>query len=140
MYEKTEDYANGRMDIFRSYADQLNLTGHDEMGAYLPDGSLAVHAHNIYLQVAYDHGIVVGVIFILVGAVTFVQGCIFYKRKKDTVPCAIMPVAVITAFAMAGLVEWIFHLCHPAGFTLMLVLAPLLFDMGDKKEKTNEER
>lgn len=140
VYEVTEEYANGRMDIFRAYLEQLNLTGHDDMGALLPDGTIAVHAHNIYLQVAYDHGIVVGIIFILVGIGTFVQGYIFYKRKKEETACAALPVAVVLAFAMAGLVEWIFHLCHPAGFTLLLVIAPLLFDMGGKKDKANEER
>ena len=128
------------MDIFRAYIEQLNLTGHDEMGALLPDGNLAVHAHNIYLQIAYDHGIIVGIMFLVVGAFTFIQGCIYYRRKKDEVACAIMPVAVITAFAMAGLVEWIFHLCHPAGFVLLLVLAPLLFDMGNQKDRANEKR
>lgn len=136
VYEKTEAYANGRMDIFKAYLGELNLEGHDEMGAVLPDGSLAVHAHNIYLQVAYDHGIIVGIVFVLVGAASFVQGCIYYKKKKE-VPCAAMPVAVLTAFAMAGLVEWIFHLCNPAGFLLMLVLAPLLFDMGEKNNGKN---
>lgn len=140
VYEKTEEYANGRMDIFRAYLGQLNMTGHDEMGALLPDGTLAVHAHNIYLQVAYDHGILVGVVFILLGAATFVQGCIFFGRRKESVPCAAMPATVVVAFATAGLVEWIFHLCHPAGFTLLIVLAPLLFDMGKKKDETNEER
>ncbi len=132
VYEKTEEYANGRMDIFRAYIDQLNLTGHDEMGAMLPDGSLAVHAHNIYLQVAYDHGIIVGVLFLLVGTAAFVQGCIFYKKRKSQVPCAALPAAAVAAFAMAGLVEWIFHLCHPASFVLMLVIAPLLFEARER--------
>ncbi len=140
VYEKTEEYANGRMDIFRAYLEQLNLAGHDDMGAVMPDGTLSVHAHNIYLQMAYDHGIAAGVLFILVGAAAFVQGCIYYRRKKDRVPGAALPAAAIAAFAMAGLVEWIFHLCHPAGFVLMLVLAPLLFDMEDKKDKANEKR
>lgn len=138
VYEKTEEYANGRMDIFRAYFEQLNMTGHDDMGAVLQDGKLSVHAHNIYLQVAYDHGIAVGVVFLLVGIASFAQGCIFYRRRKQT-PCAALPAAAVAAFAMAGLVEWIFHLCHPAGFVLMLVLAPLLFDMGEK-DKANEKR
>lgn len=132
VYEKTEEYANGRMDIFRAYLKELNLTGHDDMNVILPDGALAVHAHNIYLQVAYDHGLIVGVVFILVGAATFVQGCIYYGRRRNRVPCAAMPAVILVGVAMAGLVEWIFHLCNPAGFILMLMLAPLLFDMGEK--------
>lgn len=139
VYEKAEEYANGRMDIFRAYLEQMNLNGHNEMGAWLPDGTVAVHAHNIYLQVAYDHGIVVGIVFLLVGLATFVQGIIYYKKRDEEVSCGLLPVAVVTSFAVAGLVEWIFHLCHPAGFVLMLVLAPLLFDMGVKKDKANEK-
>ena len=140
VYEKTEEYANGRMDIFRAYIEQMNVNGHEEMGAMLPDGSMAVHAHNIYLQVAYDHGLLVGILFVLVGVGTFVQGVIFYRRRDKEVPCAALPVAVVVAFAVAGLVEWIFHLCQPATLVLLLVLAPLLFDMGVKKEKANEKR
>lgn len=140
VYEKTEEYANGRMDIFRAYFEQLNLTGHEEMGVLLPDGSLAVHAHNIYLQAAYDHGLIVGILFVAVGAAGFVQGCIYYKKRKNEAACAALPAAVIMAFAVAGLVEWIFHWCNPAGFVLMLILAPLLFDMGAKKDKADEER
>ena len=137
VYETAEDYANGRMDIFRSYLEQLDMKGHKEMGAVLPDGTTAVHAHNIYLQVAYDHGILVGVLFILVGTAGFIQACIFYQRRKETIPCAAFPAAVVVAFATAGLVEWIFHLCNPAGCLLLLVMAPLLFDMGKKEKKSN---
>ena len=37
------------------------------------------------------------------------------------------PMVVIFSFAIAGMVEWIFHLSSPSGFVLMLVLAPLLY-------------
>ena len=121
------DYSNGRTTIFRSYFEQLNMTGHDEMGAVLPDGEIAVHAHNIYLQVAYDHGIGVGILFVIFGAVSLVYAVIFYVKKKDTITGAALPMVVIFSFAIAGMVEWIFHLSSPSGFVLMLVLAPLLY-------------
>lgn len=122
-----EDYSNGRTVIFKSYFDQLNMTGHDEMGAVLPDGEVAVHAHNIYLQVAYDHGIGVGILFVIFGAASFVCALVFYVRKKETIACAALPMIVILSFAIAGMVEWIFHLSSPGGLVLMLVLAPLLY-------------
>lgn len=139
IYDTTEAYANGRMDIFKAYLDQLNLQGHEEMGALLPDGSVAVHAHNIYLQVAYDHGIPTGILFILTGAGAFAAGCIFYFRKRKDTACAVFPAAAVVAFAMAGMVEWIFHLCNPAGLVLLLVLAPLLFDSGKKDRKQKKK-
>ena len=125
--EPENDYTNGRLDIFRSYIEQLNMKGHEEMGAILQTGEAATHAHNIYLQVAYDHGIPVGILFVLVGMGTFVYSCIYYKRKKDIISYAALPVVVTAAFGAAGMVEWIFHLSHPCGLVLMMVITPLVF-------------
>lgn len=122
-----EDYTNGRLDIFRSYIDQLNTTGHEEMGALLQNGEIATHAHNIYLQVAYDHGIYVGIVFVVLGFVTFVAGCLYYHREKNKISYAALPVVVTVAVAVAGMVEWIYHLSNPCGFMLMMVITPLLF-------------
>lgn len=126
--QEQESYANGRMEIFRTYYENLNTVGHEDMGIMQPDGNFIVHAHNIYLQVAYDHGIYVGAVFLLLGAGTFVQGAVFYHRKKESVACAALPFAMITLFAVAGLTEWIFHPCCPIACILLMTMAPLLFD------------
>lgn len=122
------DYTNGRLDIFRSYMEQLNATGHEEMGAVLANGEIATHAHNIYLQVAYDHGIFVGILFVVVGIATFGASCLYYHRKKDKITYAALPLVVTVAVAVAGMVEWIFHLSNPCGLLLMLVITPLVFE------------
>lgn len=122
-----EDYTNGRIDIFRSYIEQLNMTGHEEMGAVLKDGAIATHAHNIYLQAAYDHGIPVGILFTLTGIGTFAASLLYYHKKKDKITYAALPAVVTVAVAVAGMVEWIFHLCNPCGFVLMLAITPLIF-------------
>lgn len=134
--EDEDDYTNGRIDIFRSYIEQLNMTGHEEMGALLKDGSIATHAHNIYLQVAYDHGIPVGILFVLVGMISFVKAWIYFGKKRDIITYAALPAVVIAAVGAAGMVEWVFHLSHPCGLILMLVLAPLVF-RGEQEEKEN---
>lgn len=123
-----EDYTNGRIDIFRSYIEQLNMTGHEEMGAVLKDGAIATHAHNIYLQAAYDHGIPVGILFMLTGIGTFAASLLYYHKKKDKITYAALPAMVTVAVAVAGMVEWIFHLCNPCGFVLMLAITPLIFN------------
>lgn len=128
--EEKDDYTNGRLDIFRSYIEQLNMTGHEEMGALLQDGTLATHAHNIYLQVAFDHGIPTGIIFVLVGIASFVKACLYYKKKKGEAAYAALPAVIITAVAVAGCVEWIFHISNPCGMALMLVITPFLFREG----------
>ena len=127
--EQEDSYANGRMEIFTLYYENLNKTGHQEMGITLPNGELIVHAHNIYLQVMYDHGIYVGLVFILLGAGTLVQAAVYYHRRREDTVCAALPLAVLILFAVAGLTEWIFHPCCPIAFCLLALLAPLLVDM-----------
>lgn len=131
--ERIEDYTNGRIEIYTAYLEQLNMTGHEEMGATMPDGSLATHAHDIYLQVAYDHGIPVGILFLLLGIATFIKGMLYNKKQQDKEAYAAFPVVLLVAVAIAGIVEWLFHLSNPCGLVLMLVLTPLIFDHKAKK-------
>ena len=126
--EEEDSYANGRLAIFRLYYKNLNKAGHEDMDIMEPDGNYIVHAHNIYLQVAYDHGIYVGIVFILLGVGTLVQSAIYYHKRKEDRVCAALPLAVLVMFAVAGLTEWIFHPCNPMTFCLLTTMAPLLFD------------
>lgn len=139
--EEGGDISNGRMDLFRRYIAQWNLTGHDLMGVPLEDGTLSVHAHNTYLQVIHDHGLITGAVYVLLGAVSLVQMlryayCHLYRRRRRQErrdEYAALPLAVFLAFAVAGLVEWLFHPCNPLGFSTMAVLAPLLTFHGKEK-------
>ena len=126
-----EAYTNGRLDIFALYWENRNMTGHDEMGITLPDGTVINgHAHNIYLQTIHDFGIPVGIVFILFGFCTLVQAAVYQKRRKEDRACSTLPLALLLLFGVAGLTEWIFHPCHPVVFSLLASLSPLLSDMG----------
>lgn len=133
--EPEADYTNGRLDIFRSYLEQLNMTGHQEMGALLQDGERATHAHDIYLQVAYDHGIPVGILFVLVGLFTFGKAISYHRRRKGTGPYTVLPAVITLAVAVAGLVEWIFHISNPCGLVFLLVISPLLWRGETENER-----
>lgn len=127
-FDEEESYTNGRLDIFRVYYRNLNKFGHEEMGIMEPDGNYIVHAHNIYLQAAYDHGIYVGVVFILLGVGTLIQAAFYLHRHREDRVCAALPMALLILFAVAGLTEWVFHPCCPVACCLLLVLSPLLVD------------
>ena len=122
-------YTNGRLYIFARYYERLNRNGHDDMGVMEPDGNYLAHAHNIYLQVAYDHGIFVGAVFLLLGIGTLVQAWIYYRRHREDRACALFPLALLLLFAVAGLTEWIFHPCCPIAYCLLLTMGPLLVDI-----------
>jgi hypothetical protein len=118
--------SNGRITIFRSYIKNLNLTGHDVMGAELPGGEIAVHAHNTYIQVAYDHGIIVGAVFALVILMAIFAGAAGYLDKKNKEPLKMLVFALAVGFVVAGMTEWVFHLCNPMTIALLLSMAGIV--------------
>ena len=126
--KEEESFTNGRLYIFKQYYDRLDKHGHDDMGVMEPDGNYLAHAHNIYLQVAYDHGIPVGLVFLLLGVGTFLQALLYYHKHREDRECALFPLALLILFAVAGLSEWIFHPCCPIAFSLLLTMGPLLTD------------
>ena len=109
------------------------------MGVELADGSLSVHAHNTYLQVIHDHGLLTGAVYLILGAFSLLQMFRYAywggrkKRGEEADLYAALPLAIFVAFAAAGLVEWLFHPCNPLGFSTMAVLAPLLTFRREKK-------
>lgn len=137
--EDEEDFSNGRFEIFKSYMEHWNLTGHDEMGVPLPDGSISVHAHNTYLQVIHDHGLIVGGLYLLFGVVSACMMFVYAVKKAKEDPNAALPLAVLIGFAVASLVEWLFHPCNPLGFSTMTVFAPLLC-FRPEKEANRKQR
>lgn len=132
--EVPADVSNGRMDIYESYMEQLNLWGHSEMGAILQDGSEAAHAHSIYLQIMYDFGIIPGLIIILfmvyMGIVSLIR---LIKEKERNAYTWLTPVAML-GFLAAGTVEWIFHACNPFGMAVMLAILPMLYKVTENEE------
>ena len=132
--EESNDISSGRLSIFMEYIKHWNMTGHDNMQIEFPDGSVPAHAHNTFLQVIHDHGLITGIMFIMFGVLSFFV-CIWrscknrYEKEEDYFE--LLPIAVILAFAAASMVEWIFHYGNPFGFAMFIVIIPLLF----KKEK-----
>ena len=125
--EESEDISNGRLSIFKSYIDQSNMWGHDTMGAILEDGSEAAHAHNIFLQVIYDHGIVFGtffVFFMLLSLIVSIRNVV-RSEKPDY---KMLPMVLLIGFIVAGIVEWIFHPCNPYGLSILLCLTTMIFE------------
>lgn len=131
--ESENEFSNGRIKIFKAYLEQLNLTGHDVMWLK-HDGKTEAHAHNTFIQSAYDHGVITGIIFIIVGAFGFVRAILYIKRKTFQNLFTVVPLIVIIGFGVVGMTEWIFHPSNPLTFALLFVIAPLLSPL--QKETT----
>ncbi len=126
--------SNGRITIFRSYLKELNMTGHEQMGALLPNGETALHAHNTYIQVAYDNGIITGLLFTIMLIGALIGGISLYKNNTEKNPLSLVAFAIAIGFAVAGMTEWVFHFCNPMTIALMLSFAGMIF-----KEKKYEQ-
>lgn len=138
--DSTEDVSNGRFDIFKLYYENLNLTGHDSMIVEDAGENITLyHAHNSYMQVAYDHGVLVGILFILVAAGGLVMSIVYYKKQYKEVNFAIYPVVVIISFMTAGMTEWIFHPSIPIGFAFLIALTPLVGAQEGRIEEYHEK-
>lgn len=128
-----DDVSNGRIDIYKSYLSQLNIWGHDEMGATLQDGEIATHAHDIYLQVMYDHGIVYGIYFTLFMIFITIITLVDYIKSDDKGDYTVFKFILMVGFTVAGLVEWIFHPCNPFGLSVVLVITSMVWSIANKK-------
>ena len=117
---------NGRITLFKIYLNELNMTGHAEPAKFA-DGTDIYHAHNSYLQVAYDHGILTGIVFTIFIIAGLVVGARFYKKNEEKEPLSLLAFAIILGFAVASLSEWVFDLGNPMTMALLLSIAPLLF-------------
>ena len=126
--DSEDDYSNGRMDIFRAYYEDMNLWGHESMGAVL-NGEELYHAHNIYLQFAYDHGIIMGILFIIWLLYTVILSVILYYRKGEGSAVFALPLAIMMMLLIGGIVEWIAHPCNPVGLCVLLVIPALMMQI-----------
>lgn len=138
------DVTSGRLDIFREYIKEWNLNGHEDMGFLMSNGKMAAHAHNSFLQMIHDHGLITGILFLVFGVLSFLLSIRNYSIKKQEGEkfYNALSIAVIIAFAFAGMVEWIFHFANPVGFSLYIVMTPLLFREKKKscKAKIRKKR
>lgn len=128
-----DDISNGRFEIFGIYYRNLNLTGHDSMLVEDVDANITLyHAHNSYMQVAHDHGIPTGIVFIFTVVLGVAQSILYYKKNCRQTDFAMFPLVVTIAFLIAGVTEWIFHPSIPIGFAFLIALTPLVAAPAEK--------
>lgn len=138
---KNTDYSNGRMEVFKKYLKNLNLTGHDAVG--LPQGEgqeTIIHAHNSFIQMAYDGGIFSGILFLALYIFMGLRTVKYYKFRYKKDEYAMLPLVIFAAFGFASMVEYVFRPTIPLGFFYLLMMTPLLrkFESYGKKKKVNK--
>jgi len=124
--ESAGEITNGRYAIFKLYLSRLNWKGHESMVITIGD-TIYAHAHNTYLQLAYDHGIPCGIIFLLLLLMTLVRSVQFVRRNyAEDGAITLLPFLSLVAFLLAGMVEWVFQPVIPLAFGVLFVVYPLM--------------
>jgi hypothetical protein len=120
--DENDDMSNGRLEIFRDYIKATEFKGHPKMDV---DGKTYGHAHNSYLQIFYNFGIIAGGVFLIICAMSLWKsvGIVLKNGRKYSI--YFVPFALIIVFGLTSLTEWAFHPCIPTGFCF-LIMQPIL--------------
>ncbi len=134
--EKGDDASNGRFDIYMDYLTRLTIGGHDSM---MIEGKEYAHAHNSYLQVAYDFGLIAGIAFLFLCAVTLWRSIVFGYQHGKNYNIYFVPFSLIVVFGFVSLTEWAFHPCIPIGFAFLFLQMVLLQKPWSQKSGQDEK-
>lgn len=122
------DISNGRFEIFQDYINAIRFRGHPKMGPEDPKGDEYAHAHNSYLQVAYNFGLIAGLLFLVLCALTFWRAVRLFLDYGSRYSIVLVPFSIVVVFGFISLTEWAYHPCIPAGFGFILMQMLLMRD------------
>lgn len=99
LYSSTD----ARKIIYNYYWNHLNFRGHDKehSGFWISEDTYYGHAHNMFLQVAYDYGIIPGILFVLIYLYSLYRA--FLLCRKDNWICMVFLLAIL-CFGMVEMV------------------------------------
>ncbi len=120
------DISNGRFEIFGDYIKAIGFGGHPRMGPLDRKGDEYAHAHNSYLQVAYNFGLIAGILFLVLCAATLWRSIRFALDYGNKYSIVFVPFAMVIVFGFISLTEWAYHPCIPAGFSFILMQMVLM--------------
>lgn len=132
--ESKVDVSNGRFEIFIDYIKSITMDGHEKM-ALETEAYSHSHAHNSYIQVAYDFGLIAGIAFLVLCGITLWKSIMLSIHYGRNYSIFFVPFSLIIVFGFTSLTEWAFHPCIPAGFALLFVQMLLMQKPWQRQNK-----
>lgn len=124
--ESSDELTNGRLAIAKMYWKRLNWTGHDSVVINVGD-TIYAHAHNTFIQVAYDHGILCGIVFLILGLVAWIRSVLYIRHHYESGGAiSMLPMLMLTTFAITAVAEYVFLPVIPLGFGILFVIDALM--------------
>ncbi len=100
---------NSRKEIYKYYLNKLKWIGDENniQGVWVLEWYYASHCHNVFLQFAYDFGIIIGVVFILFVLISYITVLIglIKRRTGQNYFRLFVCVGYTTLFVVFGMLE-----------------------------------
>ncbi len=119
--EVDEDITSGRSEIYEAYWNALDWEGHEIMTLTMSSGNEVFHAHNSYLQVAYDFGILAGIAFLVLCALTLWRAVLYVYKYGKRYSVYMVIYSLVITFGVMSVTEWAYHPCLPSGFLFLFI-------------------
>lgn len=124
------DMSNGRVAVFIAYLKKLNWVGHEDMSFEMEDGWTPGHAHNSFIQNAYDFGIPAGILFLAIVMYLFFRAVYQIWIKRDHSEMQFFTLILSAMMLLTSMSEYVSNPCMPLCFATLF----MLFTM--RKEKS----
>lgn len=109
------DAVDVRSAIYKYYAGNLNLWGHSNSLFYLMEDKVITHPHNMLLHIAYNHGIIAGLLFLALNLYTIFSFAVKSFRKLSgknwvllAIYIAVFSFGMTELALMPGSITWVF--------------------------------
>lgn len=136
------NYSSGRIGIWQETISKLNVEGHPSRDHIVTkrNGDVGNNAHNVFIQFAYDNGIIAGlcfVVLVLISVVRIVRGGLNSTKNKSLY---ILILLISVSYICEGIVTSInLPFLYVISFVYYLIYAPLFDDEFNKFCKKYKE-
>jgi len=105
--ENDDNYASGRLTLWKNYSRYLNLLGNnfDETDWGDMTGNQVCHAHNNLLEIGYRSGIITAIFFIIAELVAGIIALIYLFRSKKTPLAFLFPIMFMVNYTVMSMLD-----------------------------------
>lgn len=135
-YRDSLDPVKTRLSIYKYFLERLELIGEKEnpQGVWIHSNYFASHTHNVFLQIAYDFGIIIGVFFI--GITFMIYNKVLFGLLEKKSGSLYYRLFVTVGFASVLVVFGMLEMCWVYGqlpFTMFFIVQYIVYHKEEER-------
>ncbi|MEE5990258.1 MAG: hypothetical protein V3G41_06230 [Lachnospiraceae bacterium] len=124
-----KDVSNGRMTVWKEFISRTGVEPHYPGHIIVGEDWLIYHAHNSYLQVAYQYGFFAGLLLFVMCAYAALYAMYRYHTAKKKTG-SVYPLLICVTVPLSMMTEWMGHPCYVICFALFVGMGLLMYENG----------